>query len=175
MVKLKDKKNAFIVIAGMVFLLFCSFIPVMHKYYVSLTEVHINTQKHTLDVSSRMFIDDLETELNKSTGKKIDLSASQKNKETEQLLYVYMEKNLRINVGGKLQRLNFVGFEVETDVVWCYLEVENFKGKGTVAIYNTLLYDSFPDQSNLINVYWNDVSKSAKLSNPEKMVDFVYE
>jgi hypothetical protein len=146
----------------------------LHRYYLGLTEVHINTKEHTLDVSIKLFIDDLETELKKNSGKKTDLLSSQKNKEAEQLLYAYLEKNFRINVGGKLQKLQFVGFEVESDVVWCYLEVKDFKDKGTVAIYNALLYESFPEQSNLINVYWNDVSKSAKLSNPEKMVDFVF-
>jgi hypothetical protein len=152
----------------------CGALTVVHKYYMSLTEVHINTGKHTLDVSSKLFADDLETELEKSSGKKIDLASSAGKKEVEAVLFDYLNKNFRINVGGKLQTLTFVGFEMENDAVWCYLEVPNFKGKGTVSIYNSLLYDSFPEQSNLINVSWNDVSKSARLNSPDKMVDFVY-
>ncbi len=158
-----------------------SFAPILHKYYLSLTEVHINTTKHTLDVSSKLFTDDLELELGKIANKKIDLSTSIKNKpslpagrEIEQLLFNYLDKNFKINVGGKLLKLKYIGYEVENDAVWCYLEVTDFKGKGTISILNTLLYDSFSEQSNLINVSWNGVIKSGKLSNPEKLAEFIF-
>ncbi|MBA3970894.1 MAG: hypothetical protein H0X46_01895, partial [Bacteroidetes bacterium] len=129
-------------LAGIIML--CSFTPAMHKYYLSLSEVAINTEKHTLDVSCKIFIDDLEVELNKLSQKKIDLSAAGKNKETETILFTYLEKNFKINVGGKLQSLQYVGYEIEGDAVWCYMEVAKFKGKGTISILNTLLYYSFP-------------------------------
>lgn len=162
-------------------LVMSSFAPAMHKYYLGLTEVHINTQKQTLDVSIKLFTDDLETELNKISNKKIDLSVSSKNKpdlpadkEVEALLFNYLNKNFEITVGGKLLKLEYVGYEIENDAVWCYLEVVKFKEKGKVSILNSLLYDSFPEQSNLINVIWDGVSKSAKLSNPDKLAEFGY-
>ena len=163
-------------IAGVVLcsmLLLNSFVPV-HKYYLSLTEVQINTQKHTLDLSCKLFIDDLESVLGKIENKKIDLSLSVKSKEVEQLLFNYLNKNFKINVGGKLQKLEYVGYEIENDAIWCYLEVSHFKEKGTVSILNTLLYESFPEQSNLINITWDGVSKTAKLSNPDKLAEFVF-
>ena len=170
---MKNRKNQIVCLAGIVFLL-CSFAPTMHKYYLSLTEVAINTEKHTLDVSSKLFIDDLELELNKLSLKKTDLSAVVKNKETEALLFSYLKNNFKVNVGGKLPDLQYVGYEIEGDAVWCYMEVVNFNGNGTISILNTLLYDSFPEQSNLLNVSLDGVSKSAKLTNPEKMAEFVF-
>ena len=150
-----------------------SFIPI-HKYYLSLTEVNVNTEKHTLDISSKLFIDDLELELGNATNKKIDLSLSIKNKEVETLLFNYLSRNFKINVGGKLQKLEFVGYEIENDAVWCYLEVAHFKAKGTVSILNTLLYEGFPEQSNLIHITWDGASKTAKLINPEKFAEFIF-
>lgn len=155
-------------------LVMSSFAPVLHKYYLSLTEVHVNTKKHTLDVSSKLFTDDLEFALGKIANKKIDLSSSVKNSEVEKLLFNYLDKNFKINVGGKLLKLEYVGYEVENDAVWCYLEVSDFKGTGTVSIFNTLLYESFPYQTNLINVTWDGVTKSGKLVNPEKLAEFVF-
>jgi hypothetical protein len=152
----------------------CSF-SAAPKYYMSLTEVRINTAKHTLDVSSKLFADDFEMELQKVTGKKIDLAKSAGDKAVEAIVHDYFSANFKINVGGKLQSLSMVGYEMEGDAVWCYLEVPGFKGKGTVSIYNTLLYGSFSDQSNLMNVSWNDVSKSARLNNPEKLAEFQFE
>lgn len=155
-------------------LVMSSFLSVAHKYYVGLTEVNIDSKKHTLDVSTKLFMDDLEAALLKSTNKKVDLSTSVDNKEVQTLLMNYLDANFKINVGGKLLKLKFVGYEVENDAVWCYSEVTNFKGKGTVSIFNTLLYESFPEQANLMNVNWDGVSKSVKLSNPDKLAEFVY-
>ncbi|MFL5764315.1 MAG: DUF6702 family protein [Bacteroidia bacterium] len=171
---LKNRRKLIFVIVCMVLVPMLSFIPA-HRYYMSLTEVRINTGKHTLDVSSKLFADDLEAALEKMSGKKVSLDKSTGDKAVEGIINDYFAKNFKINVGGKLQRLNFVGFEIENDAVWCYLETPDFKGKGTVSIYNTLLYESFPDQSNLMNVSWNDVAKSARLNNPEQLGEFVFE
>ena len=145
-----------------------------HRFYLSLTEVRVDTQKKTLDVSSKLFTDDLEDALLKKYGKKIDLATGTKDKNVQALLSRYINENFKINVGGQLQTLSFVGYEVETDATWCYLETVPFTAKGTVAVYNTLLYDYLPDQSNMINFYWDDQDKSAKLSNPEKMTEFKF-
>lgn len=170
---LNFKKIKAIFLSIILILLFSSFIP-LHKYYLSLTEVTINSEKHTLDVSSKLFIDDLESELGKIENKKIDLSIALKSKEVEQLLFNYLNKNFKINVGGKLQKLEYVGYEIENDAIWCYMEVAHFKEKGTISILNTLLYERFPEQSNLINITWDGVSKTAKLSNPEKLAEFIF-
>lgn len=170
---LNFKKIKAIFLSIILILLFSSFIP-LHKYYLSLTEVTINSKKHTLDVSSKLFIDDFESELGKIENKKIDLSIALKSKEVEQLLFNYLNKNFKINVGGKLQKLEYVGYEIENDAIWCYMEVAHFKEKGTISILNTLLYERFPEQSNLINITWDGVSKTAKLSNPEKLAEFIF-
>ena len=158
----------------MYMILMYSFTPVMHKYYVGLMEINIDSKKHTLNVSTKLFMDDLELELGKIHNRKFDLSISTKDKEVETILASYLDKNFKINVGGKLMKLKYVGYEVENDAVWCYSEVINFKGKGTVSILNTLLYENFSEQANLMNVSWDGVSKSVKLSNPDKLAEFEY-
>jgi hypothetical protein len=157
-----------------IFLAASSFTAPVHRFYLSLTEVRIDTKKQTLDVSCKLFTDDLEDLLVKKYGKKIDIATNTKNKEVQTLLSKYVTENFKINIGGKLMTLNFVGFEAETDATWIYLETVPFKEKGKVNILNTLLYDYLPEQSNMINFYWDDIEKSAKLVNPEKMVEFVF-
>lgn len=127
-----------------------------------------------MDVSCKMFTDDLEDALLKKYGKKLDLATSTRNKEAATLLAKYINEHFRINVGGKLQTMTFVGFETETDATWCYLETVPFTAKGTVNIYNSLLYDYLPEQTNMINFYWNDVEKSAKLGSPENMTQLEF-
>jgi hypothetical protein len=158
----------------LLFLISTAFSKPAHRFYLSLAEVRADTKKQTLDVSCKLFTEDLEEALLRKYGKKTDLATSQKNKEVEALLSRYINENFRINVGGKLQTLTFVGFETETDATWCYLETVPFISKGKVSVMNTLLYDYLPEQSNMINFYWDDVEKSAKLVNPEKMTEFEF-
>lgn len=172
---MKFKINQFpakLLTVACLFLTVTVFTNSVHRFYLSLTEVRVNTQKQTLDVSCKLFTDDLEDLLFRKYGKKIDLATSLKNKDVQALLNKYINENFRINVGGKLQVLSFVGFETETDATWCYLESVPFISKGKVSVLNTLLYDYLPEQSNMINFYWDDAEKSAKLVNPEKMTEF---
>jgi hypothetical protein len=156
------------------FFVLSAFAIPLHKFYLSLTEVRVDTKKQTLDVSCKLFTDDLEDTFVKKYGKKIDLATSINNKEVQALLLKYISENFNISIGGKPQNLNFVGFETETDATWIYLEVMSFKEKGKIKIVNTLLYDYLPEQSNMINFYWDDKEKSAKLVNPEKTVEFTF-
>lgn len=160
--------------AACIFLLLAAFSRPVHRFYLSLTEVRVDTKKKTMDVSCKLFTDDLEELLLKKYGKKIDLATSTKDKAVQALLGRYISDNFRISVGGQVQALSFIGYETETDAVWCYLETAPFSGKGTVSVYDALLYDYLPDQSNMINFYWNDQDKSAKLSNPEKKAEFIF-
>jgi hypothetical protein len=155
-----------------IFLVLNSFTVPVHRFYLSLTEIRVDSKKQTLDVSCKLFTDDLEDVLLRKYSKKVDLATNTKNKDVQVLITNYITENFKINVGGKLVPLNFVGFETETDATWIYLEATPFKEKGKAAILNTLLYDYLPEQSNMINFYWNDAEKSSKLVNPEKLAEF---
>ncbi|HEX8516236.1 MAG TPA: DUF6702 family protein [Bacteroidia bacterium] len=159
-----------LIISGL-FLIVTSFTPI-HRFYLSLTEVRMDTKKQTLDVSCKLFTDDLEDALFRKYGKKIDLASSSKNKDVQVLVFNYITENFKVNVGGKLQSLTFVGFETDMDATWCYLESVPFISKGKVTAMNTLLYDYLPEQSNMMHFYLDDVEKSAKLVNPEKTAQF---
>jgi hypothetical protein len=147
----------------------------IHKFYLSLTEVRVDTKKQTLDVSSKLFTDDLEDALFKKYGKRVDLGTSSKNKDVQSLIHKYILENFKISVAGTAINLTFVGFETEADATWCYLESVPFYSKGKIRIANTLLYDYIPEQSNIINFYWDNEEKSAKLVNPEKITEFDFQ
>lgn len=171
-----NKNTAFILksLTAICFFLAVTAFVSPHRFYLSLTEIRVDSKKQTLDVSCKLFTDDVEEVLQKKYGKKVDLATTSKNKEVQALVTKYINENFKINVAGKLQTLSFVGFETETDATWFYLETTPFTSKGKVTIYNTLLYDYLPEQSNMINFYWDDQEKSAKLSAPEKMVEFEF-
>lgn len=145
-----------------------SFKPI-HKYYFSLTEIKANTFKKTVIVSSKLFIDDLENALQKDNNIKFDLSKSEDNKLVQKSVFNYINKHLQIYINEKNILLHFVGFEVENEVVWIYLESKltdkDFKG---AKIINSILYDFSSNQTNMIQFKWNNRNYSEKLSFPNK-------
>ncbi len=145
-----------------------------HPFYVSVTEVRIDTREQTLQVSCRMFIDDLEDALNQLYHLKVDILASIKNQSLNDILYQYIRQHLTIQIGGLFMQPIMLGYEIEDEALWCHLELKQMTETGTVKITNTLLYDYIPGQTNIIHCYYNDVRKSLKLVNPESKALFEF-
>lgn len=134
-------------------LVLCSSFKFRHRYYFSLTEVKVNTDKKTLELSSKLFTDDIEDALLKRVHRKIDLANSKDNPILQKEVMDYLHERLKISINGIPVLLEWVGFETENDITWIYLEAKvNVDKKAAVKmkITNTVLYDFLPDQTNVI-------------------------
>ena len=164
----KTKSIKFLTILIVLSLQIYSFAPA-HKYYFSLTEIKANTSSKTLSVSSKLFIDDLESALQKANKIKFDLSKTTDNKAVQNAVFNYINSHLQIYLDGKMVPLNLVGFETENEVVWIYLESKlNNKEFKSTKIINSILYDFSADQTNLVQYNWNNKNFTEKLTYPNK-------
>ncbi|MBK6523871.1 MAG: hypothetical protein IPG08_17050 [Sphingobacteriaceae bacterium] len=77
-----------------------------------------------------------------------------------------------IKVKGKNAAFDYIGFEIEKDVTWIYIEYKKVKSLKTLDIENTLLYDSFDKQTNIIRVETTAGEQNSKISCPEKIAKF---
>jgi hypothetical protein len=76
---------------------------------------------------------------------------------------------LQIKLDGKPVSLEFVGYEKEQDAVWSYLQVPGTsKAPKTIEIHNTLLYDAYDKQINLMHLSVGGTRKSTRLNYPDK-------
>ncbi len=126
----------------------------IHAFHTSLTEIQYNTKEKSLEISIRMFTDDLETALTKANnGQKITLSGKADNSAV--VLSKYIQQHFGIITPQKQKRpLNVLGKEAEGDATWIYVEVpnsQNFKGN---ILYNSLMQELFDDQTNLVNLLY---------------------
>lgn len=143
-----------------------------HPYFVSVTEVHVNTEKKTFDISCSMFTQDLESAIKSIYITKTDLQKELGAKEVLDLIYKYINSRLQISIGGQAQTYALVGCENQEESTWCYLE-GNYSSTGkTVSISNSLLFDFLEEQTNMVHVIWNEERQSIKLNNPNNQADF---
>jgi len=143
-----------------------------HPFYVSVSEIRIDTQKSTLNVSCRLFTDDLESAFTKIYKTPFDLLKTLEDPAVHKYMDEYFQQRFSIGIAGTLQSLSFVGLEKEDEAVWCYWESSNFKTLGNITVTSALLYDFLPDQINIIHLYVNNARQSARLVNPEKVAGF---
>jgi hypothetical protein len=145
-----------------------------HPFYVSITEVRFIENKKEVQLSCRMFTDDLQEALYKLYGHKVSLHKNNIN-ENFDILYKYITEKIKIKVGNQFINFSMLGYENEDEATWIYLEAKNVELKSKkIEIENSLLYDFLKSQSNLIHCYFNQLRKSSKLDNPNSKVEFVF-
>lgn len=123
----------------------------LHAYHTSLTEIQYNAQEKSLEISIRMFTDDLETALTKANnGQKVMIGG--KNDNSEAILNKYVQQHFAVLVSQKQKRaMNVLGKETEGDATWVYVEIPNAQDfKGNI-LYNNIMQELFDDQTNLVN------------------------
>jgi hypothetical protein len=140
-----------------------------HPLYITVTEISYNADDKNLEISCKIFTDDFENALTAHNHGKVDLTNPRDKAVTDKQVFDYIKSNLQIKLDGKAVNLEFVGFEKETDAVWSYLQVQNTaKAPKTIEIYNTLLYDAYDKQINLMHVLVGGTRKSTRLNYPDK-------
>lgn len=146
----------------------------VHPFYVSVTTIDQSRDKTSLEISSRIFYDDLEQALKDEFGGKVDLKNTGQNPKNSELIRQYFTRHFQIRVDGKPVNPEFLGFTIEGEAAWCYLEAKGVTSVQKLEVYNSLLYPSFKEQINIFHLNINGQKKSMKINNPEARARFEF-
>lgn len=154
------------------FLLAC----LLHPLHVSVTEIEYNEKSKSLQIISRIFIDDLELSIrNKLKDESLDLLEPKNGATTDQLVSAYLKDHLRVRLDGKPARINYLAHEVEDIALICYLEIESVRKIKAIEVTNDMIQETHEDQSNLVHVTYKGPVKSLRLirDKPTDVLKFV--
>ncbi len=138
-----------------------------HKFYLSVTNVYYAEEEDALQITTRIFIDDLEEVMQERYGIKPGLATEE---EVASIADRYIEKYLRtkflVALDGAPAKFVFLGKRYDTDVVICYLELKkvNFDSLASITVQNEVLTDLFPEQKNIVHFKWKENKKSFLLT-----------
>lgn len=125
-----------------------------HTYHTSLTRMDYNAQDKNIEISVQLFVHDVLPMLERRLKKRVDI---EKTPEANGELFKYLGENFVFqNKKGEAQPLKWVGREFENDVVYVYVEIpftESFEG---TRLKNTLFFESFAQQTNLVVARFGD-------------------
>ena len=145
---------------GFLFLVFSLSSFDFHKFYIALFQVQFVPEKKRLQITSRIFIDDLNQAIEKKYHKKTSLGIGTDSPEDIQLLTRYFAENLVFKVNGRTEILTFLSSEVEEDVLVSYLSIPKIAKIQQLNIQNTILTDWNTEQQNIMHFNIGESKKS---------------
>lgn len=141
-----------------------------HKYYTSVTQIEYVENKQSVQIITRIFIDDFENVLQERYDETLLLDSPEKETAAEMYIKKYLTAKMQISINKQPAKLVYVGKEYDAGVVKCYLEIEHVANIKTLEISNTVLFDLFEEQQNMIKTNINSKQKSFTLSKQHQNV-----
>lgn len=145
----------------------------LHVFYVSLTEIRYNPITERMEVSMRIFADDLDRALQQKTGIQAQLGTELEAPSADSLLGAYLLECFSLHVNGEKVEFQYLGKEPEAGAIWCYLESNPVSRPQTVTIFQELLTEIFPEQVNIVQVYQEKWNKGLLLNRQERSGELV--
>lgn len=104
-----------------------------------------------IQITSRIFVDDLNTILKEKYKKRTLLGETNESVEDIALMKKYLTENFIIKVNGQLKTINYLSKEMEGNVLICYYNVKDVSKVKTLEIQNTMLLDYTSEQQNIVH------------------------
>jgi len=128
-----------------------------HKFYTSLARVEYNAAEKSVEVTLRVFADDLELALKRRAGREVKLD--RKKGEADRLVLAYLRDTFEIkNRDGEVKALRWVGMELRAGVAWLYVEAEMPEGLSGARLRDHVLFELFDEQVNTVSVRYQGAS-----------------
>jgi hypothetical protein len=154
-------KQLFLIVAiiGLILMSFSA-----HKFYTSICKIDYNAPKKRLEITARIFIDDLNLAISEKYNRKSNLVSDNETTEDVNFLKKYISEKLIVTVNGKSVPIRFLSKEVEDNVLICYLNSNAIAKIKTLEIQNTLLTEMFEEQQNIVQLNINSKKQTLLLS-----------
>ncbi len=146
----------------------------LHPFYVSVCQIDHNPQNETLEITLKVFTDDLEKTLEERVNQSLFLGTDRELAFSDSLIDVYFTEKLNLSVNDAPVTHNYLGKEVEMQVTWCYIEVKGISSVNHIQVVNTIFLEMYDTQTNLVNIRVGKEKKSMLLNQGKKqdVVDF---
>jgi len=133
-----------------------------HKFYVSVTNVTYSEKDASIQITSRIFIDDLEAVFKERYGVDLNLATDAEAEIANDYFEKYLRTKFIIELNGEKRDFEFLGKKYDNDIVICYFEVPevDLDNITSIAIRNKVLTDLYDEQQNILHFKINGLKKS---------------
>jgi len=138
-----------IIFCLLIFPFFAGFVA--HKFYVSTTKVEYVKERKSIQIISKIFVEDLEQVLQERYSSRVQLDPKKETNLDQSYLLNYISQKLKFKINEKEAQLIYIGKEYDIDILNLYFEIEDVDSLESIRIENKILIDLFPEQQNIIH------------------------
>ncbi|GAB3005908.1 hypothetical protein GCM10027051_01200 [Niabella terrae] len=147
----------------------------VHPYHVSATEMEYNRAEERIELSVKIFTDDFENVLRRLNHQKVDLTGEQLRPQMTKLIHKYLTRHLILGSDDKVIPLELFGWEKDHEAIYVYaIAKAPAFNPARISVANTILYELFTDQVNIMHFIVDGKRKSTKLIYPNKRTGFSF-
>ena len=145
-----------------------------HKFYVSVTKIEYVKEQSSVQIITRIFIDDFEKLLRERYDENITLSTPNELTTVDVFIEQYLREKFSIDINGQPARYTYLGKEYDADIMFCYLEIEGVKDISSFQVSNRVLMDLYEEQENIVrtNIHGKTKSFIFKKGNEQAVLNF---
>ena len=129
-----------------------------HAFHTSITKIDHNAKQKSLEISIRVFTDDLESVLSRDNNKQH--FRIENNDKNDAVIERYIRKTFKLIAKGQAKTFDYIGKENEGEATWIYLEMPQNEALTGLKLHQNVLMDFFEDQVNIVNITFGGVRKS---------------
>ncbi|MFN8274240.1 MAG: DUF6702 family protein [Flavobacteriaceae bacterium] len=141
----------------------CSFSA--HKFYVSIFKIEHSPKKQRLEITTRIFIDDLNAALKKNYAVVTHLGEPNESTQDTQLMNRYLAEHFLVYVNGKKMPFQYVSHEYEDNVLIGYYKINGVAKVSSLKVQNSVLLEISDQQQNVIQSQFNGKKQSLLLTS----------
>lgn len=147
-----------------------------HPLHVSVTEIEFDVKDKELEITSRIFIDDLEEAIRQQLAKPtLDILNPGSGATTDMLVSAYLANSFSIKIDGKAVKINYLANEIDGDAMVVYFYAPNVKKLKTIEVHHSAITEVYEDQSNLIHITVGEKTRSLRLMRATPTDQLVFE
>ncbi|MXX02703.1 MAG: hypothetical protein F4X08_12340 [Gemmatimonadetes bacterium] len=135
-----------------------------HVFYVSIARVKWNADDARLDISVRIFTDDLEEAIVAKGGPRLRLWTDQAHADRDRHVAEYLASRLAFRVNGVDRQLTYAGIEDALDATACLVQITGVDRVETIEVENRILIEMFDTQANVMRFEIGGEKKYVNLS-----------
>ena len=146
----------------------------IHKFYVSIYQIEHNVAKKRVEITSRIFVDDLNKVLTTYANAKTQIGDATETADDVTVFKKYLSERFKITINGKSATIQYKSKEIVGDQLVCYFTIFDVPKIKTLQIENTALFEINLQQQNIINTKINAKKQSLILisNKPKGMLKF---
>jgi hypothetical protein len=159
-----NQRAYFWLLPDMLYIFFPLFF-LFHPLHISVSEFNYSEKDKELQITSRIFIDDLEAAIRiRRKEPEMDILDPKNGQTTDQVVQEYLNEHFKVKIDGKPQMLKILGHDKEDVALIFYIEIAHVKKIKTLEVTNTVITEIHNDQSNLVHVTYKSPIKSVRLT-----------